>query len=82
MTTHAETPGMGARAKTDPGFAGQFTGLALDKPFKVTQDGGGINAISGATITSRAVTSAATEAAAIYEKHKAELDQKVTAFKK
>jgi electron transport complex protein RnfG len=81
VTTHAETPGMGARAKTDPNFAAQFIGLPIAQPFKVTQDGGGINAISGATITSRAVSTAASEASEIYKKQKSELDQKVQGFK-
>ncbi len=62
VTTHSETPGMGARAKTDLGFVAQFKGLTLGKPFKVTADGGSINALSGATITSRAVSAATTDA--------------------
>jgi electron transport complex protein RnfG len=75
VTTHAETPGMGAKAKTDPEFVAQFKGLPTDQPIKVTTDGGSINAISGATITSRAVTAAATEAAELYRKNK---DQIIT----
>ncbi len=82
VTTHAETPGMGAKAKTDPSFVSQFKGLALDKPFKVTQDGGTINAISGATITSRAVSSAANEAVETYKKIKPQLLEKLKEFKK
>jgi Na+-translocating ferredoxin:NAD+ oxidoreductase RnfG subunit len=38
-----------------PDFAAQFKGKPLNKPMKVTTDGGEINALSGATITSRAV---------------------------
>ena len=70
VTTHAETPGMGAKAKSDPSFAAQFKEQAIDQPIKVTADGGSINAISGATITSRAVANAATEAAELYSKLK------------
>ncbi len=66
VTTHAETPGMGDKAKTDPKFAAQFKDLPIDKPIKVTSDGGSINAIGGATITSRAVSNAATEASELY----------------
>ena len=66
VTTHAETPGMGAKAKTDPKFVGQFKDLPIDKPIKVTSDGGSINSIGGATITSRAVSNAATEASELY----------------
>jgi len=82
VTTHGETPGMGAKAKTDPSFVSQFKGLSLKDPLKVTGDGGSINAISGATITSRAVCSAATDATELYEKLKPQLTEKLKEFKK
>ena len=81
VTTHAETPGMGAKAKSDPSFAAQFKELALGEPIKVTSDGGTINAISGATITSRAVTSAATDADGIYQKLKSQIEDKLKGIK-
>jgi len=55
VTTHSETPGLGANAKDNPTFVSQFKGFAITDPAKVTSDGGKINAMSGATITSRAV---------------------------
>jgi len=82
VTTHAETPGMGAKAKSDPSFVSQFKDLTLKEPFKVTTDGGSINAISGATITSRAVSAAATEAGEIYQKLKSQIDDKLKDFQK
>jgi electron transport complex protein RnfG len=82
VTTHAETPGMGAKAKTDPSFAAQFEELSVKEPIKVTNDGGTINSISGATMTSRAVSSAATEAAKIYLELKPQLTEKVKEIKK
>jgi electron transport complex protein RnfG len=82
VTTHGETPGMGAKAKSDPSFAAQFTGLALEQTVAVTQDGGSISAISGATITSRAVSAAATDAGEIYRKLKSQIDEKLKDFKK
>lgn len=82
VTTHGETPGMGARAKTDPNFVSQFKGLPATKPFKVAADGGSINALSGATITSRAVSAATTDAGAIYQKLKSQIDDKLKGFKK
>ncbi len=82
VTTHSETPGMGARAETDPSFAAQFKGLTLKDPLKVTQDGGTINAISGATLTSRAVCSAATEASQVYLQLKPQIVEKMKEFKK
>ena len=82
VTTHGETPGMGAKAKSDPSFTAQFKGLALEQPVAVTQDGGSISAISGATITSRAVSSAATDADKIYLKLKTQIADKLKEFKK
>ena len=82
VTTHGETPGMGAKAKSDPTFVSQFKGLTLEQPFAVTQDGGSISAISGATITSRAVSGAATDAEKIYQKLKPQIAENLTKFKK
>lgn len=82
VTTHAETPGLGAKAKDEPGLSSQFAGLPLDKPIQVTQDGGGINAISGATITSRAVANAASQVAEMYKTIKPELESNAKQFAK
>ena len=81
VTTHKETPGLGANSKDDPKWALQFRGKSLDKPFKVTNDGGEINAISGATITSRGVCAAATDAVALYKEIKPELIAKLKEVK-
>lgn len=77
VTTHTETPGLGANAKEDPSFAAQFAGLGLDNEKKVTKDGGEINALSGATITSRAVCTAVTEAQEVYRNLKPQLSEKL-----
>ena len=82
VTTHGETPGMGAKAKSDPNFVAQYKDLALEQPIAVTQDGGSISAISGATITSRAVSSAATDADKIFQKLKPQITDKLKEFKK
>lgn len=82
VTTHSETPGLGARAKDDPGFVSQFKGMPIKETFKVTNDGGKVNAMSGATITSRAVCSAASDAGMIYQKLKPQLDEKLKEFNK
>ena len=82
VTTHSETPGLGARAKDDPGFVTQFKGLPIEDMFKVTNDGGKINAMSGATITSRAVCAAASDAGKIYKKLKPQLVEKLKEFNK
>lgn len=82
VTTHSETPGLGSKAKTDPKFSGQFRGLPVSKPVKVNQDGGAINAISGATITSRAVAGATSNAFTVYERLKPEILSKMKDVKK
>lgn len=53
VVSHSETPGLGARIE-EPGFRLQWRDLPLDEPVAVTADGGVIDAISGATTTSRA----------------------------
>lgn len=55
----SETPGLGANAANES-FYGQFTGKSGN--VAVTKDGGDIEALTGATITSRAVANAASEA--------------------
>lgn len=82
VTTHSETPGLGARAKDDPGFVYQFKGLSINDAIKVKNDGGQINAISGATITSRAVCVAATRAGSIYKQLKPEIIEKLQELNK
>ena len=77
MTTHKETPGLGANAKSDPAFAAQFKGKGIDKPIQVTNDGGDISALSGATITSRAVCKGTMQAIDTYQKLKPQLLEKL-----
>jgi len=82
VTVHSETPGLGAQAKDKPDLVSQFKGLPVKDSFKVTKDGGQINAISGATITSRAVCAAVDKAMKTYEKLKPELQQEIKKFGK
>ncbi len=63
VTSHSETPGLGAKAQSDPTWITQFAGQPADGSLAVTKDGGTINAITGSTITSRAVTLAVNTAA-------------------
>jgi len=78
VTTHSETPGVGSRAKDDPSFASQFEGQSLDNGFSVKSDGGAIDAMSGATITSKGVCLAATKAQELYTKLKPEINNQIT----
>ena len=77
VTTHKETPGLGARAKDDPSFAAQFTGQSIGSPFGVTTDGGQISALSGATITSRAVCTGVNNAIEAYNRLKPQLEEQI-----
>lgn len=55
---HMETPGLGDQADKEF-FKAQFVGKSLNNfNFKVKQDGGDVDAITAATITSRAVSEA------------------------
>ena len=73
VTTHAETPGLGSRTKDDPDFSAQFKGLSINDPFKVKSDGGQIDALSGATVSSRGVCGAVSESSRVYLRLKAEI---------
>jgi len=77
VTVHTETPGLGSKAKDDPGLVSQFKGLSVKDLVSVTKDGGQINAISGATITSRAVCDAVDKAMKSYQKMKPQLQQEI-----
>ena len=77
VTTHSETPGLGSRAKDDPSFAVQFKGLPIKDTFNVKPDGGQIDAVSGATVTSRGVCGAVTASSAVYFRLKDEVVKKL-----
>ena len=73
VTTQTETPGVGARSTTDTAFISQFKGMSVDTGFKVKADGGDIDAISGATITSRGVGAAIESSVDTYKRLKDEI---------
>ncbi len=73
VTTHAETPGIGSRAKDDLEFVSQFSGLSMDTNFALKDDGGVIDAMSGATVTSKGLSVAAAQAKEFYQKLKPEI---------
>ncbi len=56
ILSHTETPGLGNKITEDP-FIKQFEGLLVED-IALSRDGGKIDAITGATISSRAVTEA------------------------
>jgi len=76
ITTHKETPGLGARIKEE-GFRKGFVGLDPNGEAKVNADGGQVDAVSGATISSRGVCAAVNEAFAFYRENKEEILSRV-----
>ncbi len=62
VLSHTETPGLGAKM-TEPGFLSQFMGFDPGRAtLAVTKDGGDIDALTAATISSRAFCEAAQRA--------------------
>ncbi|MFO7459543.1 MAG: RnfABCDGE type electron transport complex subunit G [Desulfatiglandales bacterium] len=77
VTTHSETPGLGSRAKDDPSFARQFRGMSMQDPFKIKADGGQIDALSGATVTSRGVAGGVQSVSETYKRLKPAVMEKL-----
>jgi electron transport complex protein RnfG len=71
---HLETPGLGAKIESED-FRGQYRGKSLENPelWEVTKDGGTFIPITGATISSRAITRASAEGLKFFREHKAEI---------
>jgi len=75
ILTHQETPGLGSRI-SETSFTDRFKGKPLTGNFKVKKDSGDIDAISGATNSSRGVCAAVDTGVGIYLKLKAEILKK------
>lgn len=69
ILTHQETPGLGARI-TETAFTDGFKGKPLTAVFKVKKDNGEVDAVSGATYSSRGVCAAVEKCIALYPKIK------------
>jgi electron transport complex protein RnfG len=65
ILTLQETPGLGARV-AETVFTDNFKNKPITETFKVKKDNGIVDAVSGATISSRAVCSAVQKAVALY----------------
>ena len=70
MTTLKETPGLGMRVR-EPAFSEQFRGAAL--PVALSSQGGRIDAVSGATISSAGVIEAVNKASTVYQELKPQI---------
>ena len=67
---HAETPGLGSKM-TEPSFKDQFNGKNAESfKFNVKKDGGDVDAITAATISSRAFCDAVNRALSTFENNK------------
>ncbi|MHC1610057.1 MAG: RnfABCDGE type electron transport complex subunit G [Candidatus Methanospirareceae archaeon] len=63
VITQSETPGLGTRI-AEPDFTDQFSGKRVEE-IRLRRDGGVIDAITGATISSRAITDIVRERAEV-----------------
>jgi len=73
VISHKETPGLGKKIE-DPEFRRQFIGKSLSKSkINVKKDKGEIDAITGATISSRAVCKAVSKGLILFERVKGQL---------
>ena len=61
-----ETPGLGAKIAR-PEFRGGFAGRSFDAAWKIRKDGGDIDAVTSATISSRAAVEAVADAASRFQ---------------
>lgn len=77
VVSHSETPGLGARI-VEIAFRRQWQGLPIDTPVALTSDGGVIDAISGASTTSRAAVNGTNDALDFVGENKAEILRLIT----
>ena len=70
ITTLKETPGLGMRV-TEQAFSGQFAGART--PVALASQGGSIDGVSGATISSGGVVTAVNKAVQVYSRLKPEI---------
>lgn len=72
ITTQSETPGLGSRV-TEPSFTKQFKGMTLSDSLNLSAKGGKIDAVSGATVSSKGVVTAVRKALELFPKIKKEI---------
>ncbi len=78
MTKHGETPGFGAKAKEEPELlADKFNGRTLLSAYQLKGNGGEIDGISGATMTSKGVCGAVTSASTLYQELKPQILEQI-----
>jgi Na+-translocating ferredoxin:NAD+ oxidoreductase subunit G len=78
IVSHRESPSFGAQIEK-PTFRKQWHGLSATTPVALRADGGRIDAISGATFSSRAMIDGTNRAIAVVRDHEAEILQRIAA---
>jgi electron transport complex protein RnfD len=66
IVAQSETPGLGTEIAREA-FLGQFVGVSEADSLRVRKDGGSIDAVTGATVSSRAVATGVREALEVFE---------------
>jgi len=78
IVSHSETPGVGAQVER-ASFRAQWEGLAVDQPVALRTAGGQIDAITGATFSSRAVVAGTNLVIEILREHATEILERAAA---
>jgi electron transport complex protein RnfG len=74
VLTHNETPGLGSQI-LNPSFRNPFVGRSLEgSDWRLTKEGGSVEGISGATISSRAVCDALRRAMTLYSVYRSRIE--------
>ncbi len=72
---HAETPGLGSRYAAPEVLEGFYAGHGLnDRDWRVKKDGGDVDAITGATVTGRALAEAVSTGLVGFERVRPQLE--------
>lgn len=74
ITTHKETPGLGSHVE-DSDFSDRFTGRSVAESFMATLDGGVIDAVTGATNSTRGVCEGVRKSVGVYSAIKSKVMQ-------
>ena len=78
VVSHSETPGLGSLI-IEPSFRSQWEGLSTMQPVALTADGGSIDALTGATITSRAAVNGTNHAVDLMVSHGSDIMDSIAA---
>jgi len=76
VTRHNETPGVGTRVM-EPSFLDKLRKISIDNEIKLKKDGGQVDAVTGATRSSYAVTNGADQAAQFVKANKDKIIEQI-----